>query len=255
MDNGAREIARAVRDQSYDYVFRWMALVGLICLGAVVLWDFGFLSYVYIADTSQISAIITGIFALLSIYCFYMLVAYSPELRTLNTAIDEFTAGGELILAETGIKVGNYVLPSNREVTEHLYDIMRKHRFDPEGSREILVQSLNATLRARLRVGVITSDILYKLGLLGTVVGFIVMLGSISNLGEFEVSTMQAAMRAMSSGMAISLLTTITGLVCGTLLRIQFLLAEGLVATILQRTVRLTEVFIIPSLLKAKPSV
>ena len=45
------------------------------------------------------------------------------------------------------------------------------------------------------------------------------------------------------------------GLVCGTLLRVQFLLAEGLVGTIVQRTVRLTEVFIIPSLLKAKTGV
>lgn len=249
------EISRAVRDRSYDYVFRWTALVGLICLGAVVLWDFGFLSYLYVADTSQISAIITGIFLLLSLYCLYMLVAYSPELRTLNATIDGFEAGGELNIADNEVRVGNYVLPPRREVTQHLRDVMRKHRFDPEGSRETLVQSLSATLRARLRVGIITSDILYKLGLLGTVVGFIVMLGSITNLGEFEANTLQAAMRAMSGGMAISLLTTIAGLVCGTLLRVQFLLAEGLVGTIVQRTVRLTEVFIIPSLLKAKTGV
>jgi len=255
MDARATEVSRAVRDRSFDFVFRWMVLFGLICLAGVILWDFGYLGYLYAADTSNISAIISAIFIVLSLYCLYMLVAYSPELSTLGWAMNEFEAGGQLALDGSEIRVGTYTLPRRRAVTQLLRDIMVKHRFDPDGGRDVLVQSLGASLRARLRIGILMADVLYKLGLLGTVIGFIVMLGSIGNLGEFEVTSMRSAMQAMSNGMAISLLTTIAGLVCGTLLRMQFMLAEGLVSAILQRAVRLTEVFLIPTMIKAKNGV
>jgi hypothetical protein len=251
----AEEISRAPRDRSFDAVFRWAVFFGLICLAAVVLWDFGYLLYIYVADTSQISAIITAIFVVFSFYCLHLLLGLAPELQALASITAQVQSGSRLVDEKGVLKAGTFVLPTNRAVTEHLRDALLKYRNDPDGDRQILLQSMAASMRSRIRIGMMTADVLYKLGLLGTVVGFIVMLGSIAQLGQFEVETMRGAMQAMSSGMAISLLTTIAGLVCGTLLRMQFVMVEGVVSQILQRTTRLTEVYIFPDLKKAAASV
>ncbi|HZY69279.1 MAG TPA: MotA/TolQ/ExbB proton channel family protein [Devosia sp.] len=251
MTASAEALARAPRDRSFDAVFRWGVFFALICLAAVVLWDFGYLLYIYAADTSQISAVITVIFVGFSFYCLYLLLSLAPELRAIGSITAQMQTGSPIVDEGGVLRAGTYKLPPKSAVAEHLRDVLLKYRNDPEGDREVLLQSMASPMRARIRIGMITADVLYKLGLLGTVIGFIVMLGSISQLGEFEVETMRGAMQAMSSGMAISLLTTVTGLVCGTLLRMQFVMVEGVVSQILRRTVRLTEVFIIPDLKKA----
>ena len=97
-----------------------------------------------------------------------------------------------------------------------------------------------------MRLGVFVSDTLYKLGLLGTVIGFILMLVSMRDLGEFDVETMRSALQSMTGGMAVALLTTITGLSAGVLLRMQFNILDNLVLKIVQHLVRFSEV-ILPS--------
>ena len=37
--------AGIVGNRSYDDLFRWGLLIALICLGAVILWDYGYLNY------------------------------------------------------------------------------------------------------------------------------------------------------------------------------------------------------------------
>ncbi len=65
-----------------------------------------------------------------------------------------------------------------------------------------------------------------KLGLLGTIVGFILMLAPISNIDAYDVSTLKTALSSMSGGMAIALFTTLAGLVGGILLRTQYYLLD-----------------------------
>ena len=61
-----------------------------------------------------------------------------------------------------------------------------------------------------------------KLGLLGTIIGFILMLAPIASMQSFEQASLQTALGQMSGGMAVALYTTLTGLVCNLLLRLQF---------------------------------
>ena len=61
-----------------------------------------------------------------------------------------------------------------------------------------------------------------KLGLLGTIIGFILMLAPISKLSGYDAGSLQAALGEMSAGMAVALYTTLTGLVANLLLRLQF---------------------------------
>jgi len=61
-----------------------------------------------------------------------------------------------------------------------------------------------------------------RLGLIGTVIGFIYMLsGTFANIDTANTATMQKALMAMATGMGTALYTTAAGLICSLLLHIQ----------------------------------
>jgi uncharacterized membrane protein YecN with MAPEG domain len=78
-----------------------------------------------------------------------------------------------------------------------------------------------------------------KLGLLGTVVGFIFMASRIGSMPSFDVDQIQALLTQMTAGMAIALYTTLVGLVANLWLGLQLLLldrtADRIVADIVAR--------------------
>jgi hypothetical protein len=73
-----------------------------------------------------------------------------------------------------------------------------------------------------LNHGWFAADSVLKIGLLGTIIGFILMLAPIGELTSFDASSLQSALAAMSAGMAVALYTTLTGLIANILLRFQF---------------------------------
>ncbi len=230
---------RIVRNRAYDDLYRWMLLIALICLGAVILWDYGFLIYLFENDTSGISTLIIAVFGIASLYCLWYLVELSAELAALETICEEIGhqtgMGAEAVLAH---------LSGNRRIHDVTYDLALVRQALGDSSPETLLQAFSSECRAPVRLGVFVSDTLYKLGLLGTVIGFILMLVSMRDLGEFDVETMREALQQMTGGMAVALLTTISGLSCGMLLRMQFNLLDRLALRILQRLVRFSEVML-----------
>jgi len=69
--------------------------------------------------------------------------------------------------------------------------------------------------------GFFVADILLKLGIVGTVIGFIIMLSSLSTIDEMNLAKMNNLLLSMSSGMKVALYTTLSGLICSILLTIQ----------------------------------
>ena len=72
-----------------------------------------------------------------------------------------------------------------------------------------------------LNHGWFAADSVLKIGLLGTIIGFILMLAPIGELTSFDATSLQSALAAMSAGMAVALYTTLTGLIANILLRFQ----------------------------------
>ena len=69
----------------------------------------------------------------------------------------------------------------------------------------------------RFMVGVMT-----KLGMLGTVIGFILMLSTcLGNVNFQNVQSIQAVIGNMTSGMSTALVTTASGLICSLILHLQ----------------------------------
>jgi hypothetical protein len=67
-----------------------------------------------------------------------------------------------------------------------------------------------------------------KLGLLGTVVGFIVMASQLGSMHSFDIERAQELLARMTGGMAIALYTTLVGLLANLWLGLQLLLLDRL---------------------------
>lgn len=233
-------ISGLMRGGAYEGVLRWIIVNVLIAIGAAVLWDYGFLSYVFAVDSSRIAILIILVFAAYSVYCLTVLIRLGAEWRGLEAA-------AVTLEASTGLAP----MPTAPLIATYLADITAKLQREPGGDRQLLLSTLANALRRPTRAGIYASDLLYKLGMLGTVIGFVIMLGSMDNLQSFEVDDLRDALQQMTGGMAIALLTTIAGLVCGILLRVQFNIADHLATSILSRAVRVTEVSLVPALSQA----
>ena len=71
-------------------------------------------------------------------------------------------------------------------------------------------------------VGWFVSDLCLTIGMIGTVVGFITMLGGFFTVDFSDTATLQNLIKDLGSGMSVSLYTTLVGLICSALLKIQY---------------------------------
>ena len=58
--------------------------------------------------------------------------------------------------------------------------------------------------------------------MVGTVIGFIMMLSGFANLDISEIDTVQTLIKELGTGMSTALYTTLAGLICSLLLKIQY---------------------------------
>ena len=73
-----------------------------------------------------------------------------------------------------------------------------------------------------MEVGWFTSDLCLSIGMMGTVIGFIMMLSGFAAVDVANMTTVQDLIKGLGVGMSTALYTTLTGLVCSALLKIQY---------------------------------
>jgi hypothetical protein len=71
-------------------------------------------------------------------------------------------------------------------------------------------------------IGWFNSELCLTLGMLGTIVGFIMMLGEFEHIDVANVKSVQGLLTQLGQSMATALWTTAVGLTCGMLLKIQY---------------------------------
>ena len=73
------------------------------------------------------------------------------------------------------------------------------------------------------------SDILLSMGMVGTVIGFIAMLTGFFDLDFADPASVQSLIGNLGYGMSTALTTTLVGLVCSILLKLQFFMLEKVI--------------------------
>lgn len=100
----------------------------------------------------------------------------------------------------------------------------REHRRSPEVATQLLGERSHGPHETAWWFAAAT----IKLGLLGTVVGFIVMASRIGQMPSFEIEQVQTLLKQMTQGMAIALYTTLVGLIANLWLGLQLMLLDRL---------------------------
>ena len=153
-------------------------------------------------------------------------------------------------MTETGAK-----LPRG-EVITHIRNLILKAGLQGEEHRldqTLLLRGLAGRLRGSNQFGAFASDTLMKLGLLGTIIGFIMMLAPIAGLDAADHASVKSSMGLMSDGMAVAMYTTLTGLIGSILVQTQYYMLDKATAQLFGLATNLTEVFVV-SVLERGPN-
>jgi len=172
---------------------RSIILLTVIFFSFYVLYDLNLLNLIFESDRSKISILILGIYAAATFHWIYIAKNLDLEIK------------GE------------------GKVSEFLNSVESKSSLESQN----LLRILEDELSNRHALGHMVSDVLLKLGLTGTVVGFILMLLPIGEMKDFDPEKIQPLLSSMSGGMAVALYTTLSGLITSTMLKFQYFLLDS----------------------------
>ena len=230
----------------------WMIFTGLTVFAAIVLWQYGLIGRMIVSDRTYISSVIAVLYVVTCGHCFWRTRAIARE--------DEAARRCRTILSEPdgarALDDGAQTLPPGL-VTDHIRSLLTKAAAQPAESRidqTLLLRALADRLRGSNGFGAFVSDTLMKLGLLGTIIGFIIMLAPIATLDAADKVSMKSSMGLMSDGMAVAMYTTLAGLVGSILVRIQYYMLDAATQRVFSDAVVLTETHVTPALEHRRPA-
>jgi hypothetical protein len=238
------------RDFPTDHLplLRWLMFTGVCAFGVVLAWYYGLFHLMLTSDKTYISAIIIVLYIAASVHCFMRTVVISRELDAAHrvAALVSRDVSGFTVAGQNVVTADQARLPPG-QVTDHIRNLILKarlqghHRLD----QTLLLRGLADALRGPNQHGSFASDALLKLGLLGTIVGFILMLAPIAGLDAADRVSVKSSMGLMSDGMAVAMYTTLTGLVGSILLQTQYYLLDEATAKLFALATDVTEVFVV----------
>ncbi len=229
---------------SADPLLSWLIFTGLTALAFVLLWFYGLAQKALSSDPTHITTAIALIYVAASAHCLWRTLAIGRE-ASAATGIAQAIASQEPIrtVAADGRNSGL--------VAAHIRDLATKAGLMDGAQRldqTILLRVLAERLRGTTSFGAFASDLSMKLGLFGTIVGFIIMLAPIGDLSTEDQAAIKSSVALMSDGMAVAMYTTLAGLVGSILIKTQYQFVETATARIFTEAVALTEVHVIPFL-------
>ncbi len=241
----------APTSQSRDYLplLKWLIVMVLTAFGFLVLWYFGLVQSMIALDRTKVSVVILAIFVLTSLHCLYEVVLVSRELVVARRVREAFVAEGTAAVA---VQDGRIVTSKGRPlepgiITTHIANLIAKARSigSAQFDQTVLLRSLADELKARQKLGWFVSESLLRLALLGTAIGFILMLVPLAALNAFDVETLRQTLAGMSDGMAIALTITVAGIATALLLKFEYYLLDGAIAELFRQVTQVTEVHLI----------
>jgi hypothetical protein len=239
---------RRVELPGRDPLLPWLIFTGVSLFAVVLLWYFGLIGRMVASDPTHISLIISVLYVASSLHCLWRVLAISREGDAAVKAAQAVVGTGRRVLTEDGLPPGL--------VSTHIRDLATKaalqgaERLD----QTLLLRVLASRLRGSNSFGAFASDTLMKLGLLGTIIGFIMMLAPIAGLDTENREAVRSSMSLMSDGMAVAMYTTLVGLAGSVLLKIQYSLLDSATAKIFAFAVDLTEVHVVSALDSRAPA-
>jgi hypothetical protein len=223
----------------------WMIFTGLSVFAGVVLWRYGFIRLMLVSDRTYISGLIAVLYVVTCCHCFWRTRAIDREGEAARRCRGVLSAPD----IATALAANAQALPAGL-VTDHIRSLVTKAETQGSGrlDQTLLLRTLADRLRGSNAIGAFASDTLMKLGLLGTIIGFIIMLAPIAGLDAADKVAMKSSMGLMSDGMAVAMYTTLAGLVGSILIKVQYYMLDTATQRVFSDAVTLTETRVTPVL-------
>ena len=205
-----------MKNSLIDNIFiYWLYFISLIFIAFYVMGSLGFISNIFQADISYISSLITFIVIFYLFQCGYYLNKLRDAVYFLEKEINS-DSNNIFIMIYRDYQSTNNITKDNKTSSQEDFKL-KLYEFSDNGF--------------------FVSDLLLKLGIIGTVIGFIIMLSSLSAIDEMNLSKMNNLLLSMSTGMKVALYTTLTGLIGSILLSIQYNFLESKINVFINKAV------------------
>ena len=231
---------------AYGTFYRWLVFFGLLMFGGFTAFSNGLVDQLIRTDQSYLSAVILCLFFIASLDAGRRAHRLGRELCSAMRLAALARANQSLFIhdAEKGIC---FLAAENADSYAHHHLLLLANKTLQHGglcSQDLLLERLENALGRGHETGWFLADLMVRLGLLGTVIGFIFMLGSVAHVSSVDIHALQQLLTNMSGGMRIALYTTLTGLGAGILLGFQYRLLDGAVDRLMAEIIELSEVHV-----------
>ena len=209
------------------FILQWLTLISALIFASWLVWHYGFIQNIVRTDITRLSVIIILFFLGGSVHCATRCIFLSrqnDELGRISADITnlQFSEDGQLYLGT--LKLGH------SPIVEYINNAVCYRRLNTAETAEQQRSRLDEVLIERLKgsheAGWFLTGLLVKIGLLGTVIGFILMLTSVSTVVTLDPSQIHLFFSEMTHGMRVALNTTLAGLLGTMLLGFQYLLLD-----------------------------
>ena len=236
---------------------KWLTLTGIIVFAVVVAWHQNVITLLFHVDKSLISWAIALVYLLVTLHCarlVFNMSAQSNLAQQVNQAIRQ-QPDPEFAVDNDKVRINKSITLPDCFMTDYIHDLYLRshHRSSNENnvsgsdlSGSDLAEVYESRLKGPQEIGWFVSDMMLKMGLLGTIIGFILMLGSVTNITDFDITTMQKILKHMSEGMATALYTTLAGLIGSILSAMQYHMLDRHADELMETSRHLTQVYVIP---------
>jgi hypothetical protein len=200
----------------------WFLLISLLVFAVYVAWDLRIFAHIAALDKSYMASLIIALVLAASVHCGWHILQYANRIRKLETWL-----GQQLILDAS----------STPFLQQYLTDLSTDPQ--PDSSSDDAIVEIHADrIRAPVELGWFFVDLSVRLGLLGTIIGFILIFSSLTSINISGGDELKDLLIAMSGGMGTALLTTLTGLIGASMVSFQYLIlgreSEHLVGLLLR---------------------
>lgn len=221
----------------YRLFLFWSLYAGIMSFLLWLSWQLGILTKLFYADPTKITYVIGLFFIGGTIHCGLRSFYLSHQI---NSTVE--IKAGEKRWQEDDSLPAKFMQAINKSL------LLQPEEKEKLSESDLLADVFAEQTRAQHEVGWFFTSLLVKLGLLGTVIGFVLMLTPLSTLESFDIEDIQGILANMTAGMAVALNTTLVGLLGSMLLSFQYLMLDRGADELVARAIEFVQTELMPSL-------
>ena len=213
-------------NRSYIFLQIWALLAGIAVFASYVAYDLGYFARVVDAAQIRLTILIAGLFLGATFHAIWHILRVT---RQIDAAYAWLSGKQKVSTDHHNEEMSPFQTPE-QFVSGYVSQVVEARKLSTSDNQDggLVFEIYADRLRAAVEIGWYLVDILIRLGLIGTIVGFILILGALSSGPAPTPENIQTLLISMSGGMGTALYTTLAGLVTAMVLGAQYMvLARG----------------------------